>query len=403
MSTPASACPPSGNLTAAPGSAGPTRKRPGPASSARCRRSSPGWCACSPSRRRCTSTSPDRRWRPTCAACWRTRARTRATSSSTTIPRTTPGAGITARSSSTARRAGKTEEAILDWGYNAWGGKYPPYDLDDVIPTRIGREYGLPVVSPGMILEGGSIDVNGRGSLLTTEACLLNPNRNPKLDRDAIEAGLRRYLGVSNILWLGDGIAGDDTDGHVDDLTRFVDSDHRRHRGGGRPGRRKLRAAPGKPGAAPHDARSGRDARFALSPCRCRARSTTRASGSRPATRTSTSRTAWSCSRPTTPSATAKPRAILKGVFPDRDVVGIDCTDLVWGLGAFHCVTQQWPSQTGRSAVGQAVSNCPLPVRPTARLSQLLPQVPTSAARRPPHESIPTPAIRSSLSVRLTT
>ena len=85
------------------------------------------------------------------------------------------------------RAAGKTEEAILDWGYNAWGGKYPPYDLDDVIPTRIGREYGIPVHHPGIVLEGGSIDVNGRGSLLTTEACLLNPNRNPQLDRQAIE------------------------------------------------------------------------------------------------------------------------------------------------------------------------------------------------------------------------
>lgn len=119
--------------------------------------------------------------------------------------------------------AGKTEEAILDWGYNAWGGKYPPYDLDDVIPTRIGRELGIPVYYPGMVLEGGSIDVNGRGTLLTTEACLLNPNRNPQLDREAIEASLRRHLGVRNILWLGDGIAGDDTDGHIDDLTRFVD------------------------------------------------------------------------------------------------------------------------------------------------------------------------------------
>jgi agmatine deiminase len=119
--------------------------------------------------------------------------------------------------------AGKTDEAILDWGYNAWGGKYPPYDLDDVIPTRIGRELGIPVYYPGMVLEGGSIDVNGRGTLLTTEACLLNQNRNPQLDREAIEASLRRHLGVRTILWLGDGIAGDDTDGHIDDLTRFVD------------------------------------------------------------------------------------------------------------------------------------------------------------------------------------
>jgi agmatine deiminase len=118
---------------------------------------------------------------------------------------------------------GAVEEAILDWGFNAWGGKYPPYDLDDAIPTQIGAELGIPVYHPGMILEGGSIDVNGKGTLLTTEACLLNPNRNPTLGREEIEARLRRYLGVSHILWLGDGIAGDDTDGHVDDITRFVD------------------------------------------------------------------------------------------------------------------------------------------------------------------------------------
>ena len=79
-------------------------------------------------------------------------------------------------------------EAIVDWGYNAWGEKYPPYDLDDVIPTRIAEELGIPVYHPGMILEGGSIDVNGRGTLLTTEACLLNPNRNPQLGREEIEA-----------------------------------------------------------------------------------------------------------------------------------------------------------------------------------------------------------------------
>jgi agmatine deiminase len=114
-------------------------------------------------------------------------------------------------------------EAIVDWKFNAWGGKYPPYDLDDVIPSRIAEELGLPVFHPGIVMEGGSIDVNGRGSLLTTEACLLNRNRNPELNRQAIERHLCEYLGVSHILWLGDGIAGDDTDGHVDDLSRFVD------------------------------------------------------------------------------------------------------------------------------------------------------------------------------------
>ena len=113
--------------------------------------------------------------------------------------------------------------AIVDWDYNAWGGKYPPCDLDEVVPTRIAEKLGLPVYYPRMILEGGSIEVNGAGALLTTEGCLLNSNRNPQLNREQIEQRLRDYLGVSEILWLGDGIEGDDTDGHIDDLTRFVD------------------------------------------------------------------------------------------------------------------------------------------------------------------------------------
>ncbi len=112
--------------------------------------------------------------------------------------------------------------AVIDWDYNAWGGKYPPCDLDDVVPTRVAQELELPVYYPRMILEGGSIEVNGAGALLTTEGCLLNPNRNPQLSREQIEQRLRDYLGVREILWLGDGIEGDDTDGHIDDLTRFV-------------------------------------------------------------------------------------------------------------------------------------------------------------------------------------
>ncbi|HTH48356.1 MAG TPA: agmatine deiminase family protein, partial [Candidatus Limnocylindria bacterium] len=117
---------------------------------------------------------------------------------------------------------GRHERAIVDWGYNAWGGKYPPFDLDDAVPQHVAKLRGLPLFSPGIVMEGGSLEVNGRGTLLTTEACLLNPNRNPDLTKPEIEQYLRDYLGVTHILWLGDGIIGDDTDGHVDDLTRFV-------------------------------------------------------------------------------------------------------------------------------------------------------------------------------------
>src|SRR5688572_30262986 len=119
--------------------------------------------------------------------------------------------------------AGRRERAVVDWAYNAWGGKYPPFDLDDAVPQHVAKLRELPLFSPEIVMEGGSIEVNGCGTLLTTEACLLNPNRNPHLSRDEIERHLRDYLGVTNILWLGDGIVGDDTDGHIDDLTRFVD------------------------------------------------------------------------------------------------------------------------------------------------------------------------------------
>src|SRR5437660_10129894 len=112
--------------------------------------------------------------------------------------------------------------AVVDWDYNAWGNKYPPFNHDEVVPTRVAEILNVPVFYPQMILEGGSIDVNGADALLTTESCLLNKNRNPNLSRDQIEERLRDYLGVRDIFWLGDGIAGDDTDGHIDDLARFV-------------------------------------------------------------------------------------------------------------------------------------------------------------------------------------
>lgn len=115
------------------------------------------------------------------------------------------------------------EVAVTDWDFNAWGGKFPPWDLDDAIPGRIAAALGMRSFKGGMVLEGGAIEINGTGQLLTTEAVLLNPNRNPALARAAVEQRLRDGLGVAGILWLRQGIAGDDTDGHIDDLVRFVD------------------------------------------------------------------------------------------------------------------------------------------------------------------------------------
>jgi agmatine deiminase len=111
----------------------------------------------------------------------------------------------------------------LDFDFNAWGGKYPPWDRDQKVAGRMAQALGVPSSRPDMVLEGGSIEVNGSGCLLTTEQCLLNRNRNPSLSRRQIEARLAEHFGVDQIVWLGNGISGDDTDGHIDDITRFVD------------------------------------------------------------------------------------------------------------------------------------------------------------------------------------
>src|SRR3954471_19561234 len=238
---------------------------------------------------------------------------------------------------------GAAGQAIIDWKFNAWGGKYPPFDLDDVIPTRIGEELGLPVFEPGIVMEGGSIDVNGLGSLLTTEACLLNPNRNPELDREEIEQHLRSYLGVSHILWLGEGIVGDDTDGHVDDLTRFVDA------------RTVVTAIEDDPADENYEPlqqnlerlnrmtdQDGRPLRVVTLPM---PRPLWHDGQRLPASYANFYIANGIVLLPAyDPARDDEAGAILQSLFPTRDVIAIDCTDLVWGLGAFHCVTQQWPS-----------------------------------------------------------
>jgi agmatine deiminase len=113
--------------------------------------------------------------------------------------------------------------AMVQWDFNAWGGKYETLAADREVPSLLHHILKVPVFSPGIVLEGGSIDVNGRGTVLTTEQCLLNRNRNPHISRDAIEHYLMAYLGVRKVIWLGEGIEGDDTDGHIDDIARFVD------------------------------------------------------------------------------------------------------------------------------------------------------------------------------------
>jgi len=230
----------------------------------------------------------------------------------------------------------------LDWKFNSWGEKYGAYDLDDVIPRHLAALYGFECLEVPFVLEGGSIDVNGAGSLLTTESCLLNPNRNPGLGKADIEEYLRVFFGVSNILWLGDGIAGDDTDGHVDDLARFVSPDtivtvteadradanyqplaenlKRLHAMRDQNGNRfRIETLP-MPPALYHD-------------------------GTRlPASYANFYIANGAVLMPTFGCpADQQALAVLTRLFPNRKVLGFPCLDLVWGLGTIHCLSQQQP------------------------------------------------------------
>lgn len=239
---------------------------------------------------------------------------------------------------------GTGEVAITDWRYNAWGDKYPPYARDNEVPQRIARALKLRRFSRRMVLEGGSIDVNGRGALLTTESCLLNPNRNPRRSRAEIEQELRDMLGVRDIIWLGEGIVGDDTDGHVDDITRFFKAD-------------------GIVTAVEPDRRDPNHAPLAANLARLRELRTP--AGRRYEIRELPMPAPCFVGRHRLPASYAnfliinravlvptfrQPRRdraaldVLRGCFPRRDVIGIDCLDLVWGLGTLHCISQQQPA-----------------------------------------------------------
>jgi agmatine deiminase len=199
------------------------------------------------------------------------------------------------------------------------------------------------VVHPGIVMEGGSIDLNGAGTLLTTEACLLNPNRNPGLSRSDIEQYLRDYLGVTHILWLGDGIEGDDTDGHVDDLTRFVnpttvvtvleedpaDANYR----------------PLRDNLTRLQSMTDQDGRPLTVVPLPMPRPMYQGDQRLPASYANFYIANGVVLMPAyDPARDSEARDVLQQVFPDRRVIPIDCTDLVWGLGAIHCVTQQWPA-----------------------------------------------------------
>lgn len=116
----------------------------------------------------------------------------------------------------------KKNKLIINWEYNAWGGKYPPFNQDNQLPMAIANYLGLKHYSPGLVMEGGSVEFNGEGTIITSKSCLLNKNRNPHLSQEQIELNLKKYYGAQQILWVEDGIVGDDTDGHIDDTVRFT-------------------------------------------------------------------------------------------------------------------------------------------------------------------------------------
>jgi agmatine deiminase len=236
----------------------------------------------------------------------------------------------------------KKQKIIVDWGYNAWGDKYPPYDLDDVIPTKIAQHFGLPVYHPGIVMEGGSVDFNGKCTVLTTTACLLNKNRNPHLNQQQIEEYLTKYYGVEQVLWLGDGIIGDDTDGHIDDIIRFVNEDT----------------------VVTVIEENKQDENYDILQENLRTLKTMHLlngkqlnivelpmpdpvyyDGQRlPASYANFYIANTSVIVPTYRSENdQKALDILQTCFPGRKVVGIDSTHIIWGLGSFHCLSQQEP------------------------------------------------------------
>ncbi len=246
-----------------------------------------------------------------------------------------------------------SEVAIVRFRFNAWA-KYPNWQMDDKVPERAAEALRCPLLSPraggrDFVLEGGCIDVNGRGTLLTTEECLLDPKvqvRNPGLGRKEIESVLAAYLGVSNVLWLGRGIAGDDTHGHIDDICRFVSprtvvlcQENNPHDANYRPlaeNRERLQAmrledrSKIEVVALPMPAPLYLDGRRL--PASYANFYIANAAVLVPTFNDPNDRTALS---------------MLGELFRDRSVVGIHAVDLVWGLGTLHCLTQQQPGATG--------------------------------------------------------
>lgn len=233
-------------------------------------------------------------------------------------------------------------KAIVSWEYNGWGGKYPA-ELDNQIPEKIARYLDVPVFCPGIVMEGGSVDFNGKGTLLTTTACLLNPNRNPSLSQEEIELRLMNYYGVKQVLWLDDGIEGDDTDGHIDDITRFVNQDTV-----------ITKVEPNKSDAnyAPLKENLKKLKKFRLlngkqlniveipmpAPMYFQDQRLPVSYANFYIANAGVMVPIFRCKEDN------KAIYLLEECFKDRPVVGLDSVEIIWGLGSWHCLSQQEPA-----------------------------------------------------------
>ena len=232
--------------------------------------------------------------------------------------------------------------AFNDWIFNGWGEKYQAYEVDDRIAKEIAALLKVPVFEHKVILEGGSIEVNGAGTCLTTEQCLLNKNRNPHMSRMEIEQFLKDSLGVSQLIWLGEGIVGDDTDGHIDDIARFIDPttvvcvlEANANDENYKPlqeNQERLKAA-----------RDHNGEKLSVVPLPSPA-----PVGYQGARLPASYANFYIANEIVLVPIFHDPNDVkalgtLQDLFPDRKVIGLPCTAVVAGLGTIHCVTQQEP------------------------------------------------------------
>lgn len=239
-------------------------------------------------------------------------------------------------------RNGSGKISLLKWVFNSWGNKFPELLIDAEIPGMIAYWDGLQLIEPGLVLEGGAVDVNGRGICLTTEQCLLNENRNPGITREEIEAHLKIYIGAEKTIWLRRGLVNDHTDGHIDELARFV--------------------APRRIVAAFEEDEN--DPNYEILADNYHTLSQARDTNGEPfeIVKLPMPHMTYNDGKKAPVSYTnfyignkvvlmplfndendGKALKILANCFPDREIAGIDCTDIIYGGGALHCITQQVP------------------------------------------------------------